>query len=52
VRHAERLAAAESNVGNTEVYDAAGEVERFGAVELVMPGAVRTRLLAAGDAAR
>jgi hypothetical protein len=51
VRHAERLAAAESDIRNTERNDAAGEVERFVAIELVAPGPVRTGLLAAGDAA-
>jgi len=52
VRHAERLPAAEGNVGNPGIDDAARQVERFVAAELIAPGAVRARLLAAGDAAR
>ena len=52
VRHAERLAAAEGDVGNAGSDDAAGELERLVAVELVAPGAVRAGFLAAGDAAR
>ena len=52
VRHAERLAAAEGDVGNAGIDDAAREVERLVAAELVAPGAVGAGFLAAGDAAR
>ena len=52
VRRAERLAAAERDVGNAGGDDAAGEFERLAPVELVAPGAIRPRFLAAGDAAR
>jgi len=52
VRDAERLAAAEGDVGDAGMDDAARELECLFAVKLVAPGAVRTRLLAAGDAAR
>jgi len=52
MRRAQRLAAAEGDIGNTGSDDAAGEVKGLAAVELVAPGAVRARFLAAGDAAR
>jgi hypothetical protein len=52
VRHPERFAAAEGDIRNTRSDDAAGEVEGLAAGELVAPGAVRARFLAAGDAAR
>jgi hypothetical protein len=52
VSYAERLAAAEGDVGNAAGRDAAGELERLAAGELVAPGAVRAGFLAAGDAAR
>jgi hypothetical protein len=52
VRHAERLAAAEGDVRNAGLGDAARELERLFPVELVAPGAVRAGLLAAGDTAR
>jgi hypothetical protein len=52
VRHAEGLAASERDIGNAERRDALRELARFVAAELIAPGAVRTRFLAAGDAAR
>jgi hypothetical protein len=52
VSHAERLAAAERDIGNAAGRDAAGELERLAPIELVAPGAVRAGFFAAGDAAR
>ena len=49
--HRQRLAAAEGDVGNAGLGDAPGEVEGFGAGQLIGPRLVRPRLLAAGDAA-
>src|SRR5262249_28960941 len=48
---AERLAAAESDVGDAGVDDAPGKVERLGAIELITPGAVGAGFFAASDAA-
>ena len=52
MRHAERLAAAEGDVGDAGLDDAPREVERFVAAKLIAPGLVGAGLLAAGDAAR
>ena len=52
MRHAERLAAAERNVGDAELADAPREVERFVAAKLVAPRLVGAGFLAARDAAR
>jgi hypothetical protein len=52
VRHPERLAAAEGDVGDARLDDAVRKLERFVAAELIAPGAVRAGFLAAGYAAR
>ena len=52
MRHAERLAAAECDIRNPERGDAPPKLERLVAVELIAPGAVGTRFLAAGYATR
>jgi hypothetical protein len=52
VAHAKRLAPAEGDVGNARFGDVAGELQGLLACQLIVPGAVRTGFLAAGDAAR
>jgi len=49
---AQRLAAAESGVGNSRGNDLARDIQRFGTSELVAPCLVGTGFLAAGEAAR
>jgi hypothetical protein len=50
VRRAQRLAAAECDIGNPGGDDALREVQRFGGRELVAPGLIGAGFLAAGDA--
>ena len=52
MRHAERLAAAEGDVGDAGLDDAPREVERLVAAKLIAPRLVGAGFLAAGDAAR
>jgi hypothetical protein len=52
MRRAERLAAAEGDVGDAGLGDRGGEIERFARRQLVAPGAVRTGFLAAREAPR
>jgi len=51
VGNAQRLAAAESGIGNCVGNDIAGDAERLVARELVAPGFVGPGFLAAGEAA-
>ena len=52
MRRAERLAAAEGNIGDAGVGDARGDVQRLVARQLVAPRLVRAGFLAAREAAR
>ena len=52
MRHAERLAAAERDIGDAGLDDAPREVERLVAAKLIAPRLVGAGLLAARDAAR
>jgi hypothetical protein len=52
MRRAERLAAAEGDVRDPGIGDRGGEIERLARRQLIAPGPVGTRFLAAREAAR